>query len=149
MFQVQPLKQELQVEEKMGVSKNMEKEGNLKRSKYLYKVELGLLKVIPMLLAFVSLGNSILFYFNIDWTIFSYIGGTSLLPLLFLYISSYVFHFCSYHRMFLHYILITDCINIYDYHIGISINNLEYLCLQMIIAGISLFIILYLYLNKK
>ena len=127
----------------------MVKEEKLKRNKRLYKIELGLLKIIPMLLAFASLGNSILFYFDIDWTIFSYIGGTSLLPLIFLYISSYVFQFCEYHRMFLLYILITDCINIYDYHVGIPINDLNYLCLQMIIAGISLFIILYLYLNKK
>lgn len=26
------------------------------------------------------------------------------MPLLFLYLTSYLFHFCAYHRMFLHYI---------------------------------------------
>ena len=128
--------------------KDMVKVENLKR-KSLHKIELGLLKIIPMLLAFMYLSNSILYYFNIDCTIFSYIGGVSLLPLLFLYLSSYVFQFCEYHRMFLHYIVIINCINIYDYHIGIPINDLNYISLQLIITGIMLFITLYLYKIKK
>ena len=120
---------------------------NLK-SKILYKIELGLLKVIPMILALTALLNSILSYFGIDLYILSYIGGVSIFTMLFLYLSSYVFKFCEYHRMFLHYIVSTWIINIIDYYIGIPISDLEYLCLQMIIAGISLFIILYLYVKS-
>ena len=127
----------------------MDVEANLNNHKTLYKIELWFLKVIPMLMALNTLSNSILSYFDIDLTIFSYIEGVSLLPLIFFYLSSYVFKFCEYHRMFLHYMLITDCINVYDYHIGFPISDLEYLCLHMIIAGISLFLILYLYLNRK
>lgn len=119
------------------------------KSKILYKIELFLLKIIPMLMAVCSACNSILSYFDIEVTIINYIGGVSLLPLIFLYLFSYVFKFCAYHRMFLHYLLITDIINIYDYHIGIPLDNLEYLCLHMIITVISMFIVLYLYMNKK
>lgn len=120
---------------------------NLK-SKTLYKIELGLLKVIPMILALTALLNSILSYFGIDLYILSYIGGVSIFTMLFLYLSSYVFKFCEYYRMFLHYIVSTWIINIIDYYVGIPISDLEYLCLQMIIAGISLFIILYLYVKS-
>ena len=120
---------------------------NLK-SKTLYKIELGLLKVIPMILALTALLNSILSYFGIDLYILSYIGGVSIFTMLFLYLSSYVFKFCEYHRMFLHYIVSAWIINIIDYYVGIPISDLEYLCLQMIIAGISLFIILYLYVRS-
>ena len=119
------------------------------RSKLLYKIELFLLKIIPMLMAVCSACNSILSYFDIEVVIINYIGGVSLLPLIFLYLSSYVFKFCAYHRMFLHYLLITDIINIYDYHIGIPLDNLEYLCLHMIVTVISMFIVLYLYMNRK
>ena len=111
----------------------------------MYKIELGLLKVIPMILALTALLNSILSYFGIDLYILSYIGGVSIFTMLFLYLSSYVFKFCEYHRMFLHYIVSTWIINIIDYYVGIPISDLEYLCLQIIIAGISLFIILHLY----
>lgn len=115
------------------------------KSKALYKTGLILLKMIPMLLALCCLCNSILSYFNLDVCVLSYIGGISVIPLVFLYLASYMFRFCEYHRMFLHYIVITWMINIYDYYYILPLSNLNYLCLQMIIAGISLFIILYLY----
>ena len=94
------------------------------RSKLLYKIELRLLKIIPMILAFTALLNSILSYFNIDLYILSYIGGISIFTMIFLYLSSYVFKFCEYHRMFLHYVVVTWIINTIDYYIGIPINDL-------------------------
>lgn len=128
----------------------MAAEENL-RSRVLYKLEIGMLKVIPMLLALVALLNSVLSYIGIDMVIFSYIGGISFLPLAFLYLSSYEFQFCEYHRVFLHYVLITNAINIYDYYIGIPLSDLAMLCLYMVVTGISLFTALHLYVtgNKK
>ena len=119
------------------------------KSKMLYKIELLLLKTISMLMALCSVSNSILSYLDIEVVILNYIGGVSILPLIFLYLSSYVFKFCEYHRMFLHYLLITDIINVYDYHIGFPLDDLEYLCLHMIVTAISLFMILYLYMKRK
>ena len=98
-------------------------------NKLLYKVTVIVLKILPMLLAFIILWNFILSYFNIDLVILSYIGGVSLITILFIYITSYTFKFCEYHRMFLHYIVITWIISIIDLYIGIPINDLEYLCL--------------------
>ena len=96
-------------------------------NKLLYKVTVIVLKILPILLAFITLLNSILSYFNIDLVILSYIGGVSLITILFIYIASYTFKFCEYHRIFLHYIVVTWIINIIDLYIGISINDLEYL----------------------
>lgn len=117
----------------------------------LYKIELYLLKIIPIVLAGIHLINTVFSYYNIDIIILSYIGSVSLIPLIFLYISSYVFKFCEYHRMFLHYIVVNNLINIYDYYIGIPIDNKQLLITHLIIAGICLIIILYLYVktNKK
>lgn len=118
------------------------------RDKTLYKLELYLLKIIPMLLALIAFLNTVLSYFDIDLVIWSYIGSVSMLPLIFLYMSSYVFRFCEYHRMFLHYVVITNVLNVYDYYVGIPISDRELLVLHMIITGISLFIILYLYVKS-
>lgn len=120
-------------------------------NKTLYKIQLYLLKVIPMVMAFICILNSVLSYFDIDLPILSYIVGNSFLTIVYFYITSYVFKFCSYHRMFMHYTTITWIINIVDLYIGIPIGDLPYLLLQLIVAGISLFIILYLYVksNKK
>lgn len=118
------------------------------KDKTLYKLELYLLKIIPMLLALIAFLNTVLSYFDIDLVIWSYIGSVSLLPLIFLYMSSYVFRFCEYHRMFLHYVVITNALNVYDYYVGIPISDRELIVLHMIITGISLFIILYLYVKS-
>ena len=75
-------------------------------NKLLYKTTVIVLKILLMLLAFITLLNSILSYFNIDLVILSYIGGVSLITILFIYITSYTFKFCEYHRIFLHYIVV-------------------------------------------
>lgn len=121
----------------------MAMEGN--SNKVLYKVQLYLLKVIPMVMAFIYLINTILSYFDIDLEFLSYLGSGSILMIVYLYVSSYVFRFCEYHRMFLHYIVVINIVNTYDYYIGIPINDLMLLILYQIISGIFLFIILYLY----
>ena len=125
-------------------------EVNLK-SKTLYKIKLYLLKVIPMVMAFICLLNTILSYFNIDIIFLSYLGSCSILMIIYLYIASYVFRFCAYHRMFLHYIVVITGLNTYDFYIGIPINDLSLLIVYQIITGIFLFIILYFYVksNKK
>ena len=117
--------------------------------KGLHKLLLLTLKVIPMLLALVCLLNTTLSYFEIDLVILSYIGGVSILPLIFLYLSSYAFRFCEYHRMFLHYVTLNWVINIYDYYIGVPLSDRNMLALYLIITCVFLFVILYLYLKSR
>lgn len=109
----------------------------------LRRITLYTIKVIPMLLAAVTLLNTLLSYFDIDIPLLSYIGGVSLLPLLFLYLSSYAFKFCEYHRMFLHYVSVTWILNIVDYYIGIPVSNKNMFLLYMVITCLFLFLILY------
>lgn len=113
-------------------------------SKPLYKIELYLLKVIPMIMAALHLASTTLFYFGIDLEVLSYLGGVSFLTLGFLYLSSYVFKFCEYHRMFLHYIVVANLLSIYDTYIGIPVSDGILFMSNMTIAGIFLFLILYL-----
>jgi len=111
----------------------------------LHNLEIKVIKVIPMLLALTALLNTLLSYFYMEVPLLSYIGGVSILPLLFLYLSSYAFGFCSYHRMFLHYVSVNWVLNIYDYYIGIPLSDKELLMMYLIITGIFIFIILYLH----
>ena len=113
-------------------------------NKRLYKLELYSAKVVPMLMAGITLANTVLSYVGIQLVCLSYIGGISLLVLIRFYITSYTYRFCSYHRMFLHYILISNSVALYDYHVGIPLSDVNLFALNMIIAGMSLFIILYL-----
>lgn len=124
-------------------------EVNSLRNKSLYKIELYLLKIMPMLLAVIYLINTVFSYYDIVIPALSYIGGLSFIPLVFMYISSYVFMFCGYHRMFLHYIVINDLLNLIDYYYTLPIQDWELFIIHMSIAGISLFIILYLYVKNN
>jgi len=119
------------------------------QDKLLCKVELLLLKIIPMVLSLIYFSNTILSYCDIDVGFLSIIGGVGVIPLLFLYISSYVFKFCEYHRMFLHYIVANNLITYYDYYIGIPITNKKFLSLNLILYFILLIFVLYLYLKSK
>ena len=101
-----------------------------------------------MVMAFIYLLNMILSYYNIDLEIFSYLAGNSVLTIMFLYISSYVFKFCKYHRMFIHYTTFIWILNIYDLYIGIPLNDRNLFTMYLSITGIFLFIILYLYVKS-
>ena len=76
-----------------------------------------------MIISLFYLINTITAFIGIDIPILSTISGMSLLTWIFMYIATIVFNFCSYHRMFLYYILIVDIINIIDYYISIPISD--------------------------
>lgn len=122
----------------------MEKEAKLKNK--MYKLVLYSLKVIPMILSGIVLANTILFYFGIDVPLFSMI--TTSLFVTFIYITSYAFKFCKYHRMFIHYFTINLILNYIDYNFGLPLNDNHLFLMYMIITGICLFLILYFKICK-
>lgn len=111
-------------------------------NKALYRIVLYSAKVIPMIIAGIYFLNTVLSYLYIDIPLLSYIVQFLLIG--FLYAVSYAFRFCSWHRMFIHYILIVLIVNIIDYHIGIPISDRSLLLLYFIISAIFMFITLYL-----
>ena len=115
----------------------------LRRSSF-HKLLLLVLKYILMVIAFCYMLNT-MFYIEP----LSNIAGVSLLTWIFLYLASVVFEFCSYHRMFLWYILIDDILNIVDYYWSIPISTDNLIRVHNILAGITLFIILILYVESN
>lgn len=114
-----------------------------------YKLLILVLKFIPMLTALCYMTSTIFNYFDYNIEPLSNIGGMSLLIWVFIYLASVVFKFCSYHRMFLWYILIDDLFNIIDYYWSIPISTDNILMLHNIWIGITLFIILVLYVKSN
>lgn len=117
-------------------------------NKYLYKIVLYFLRVVPMLLALSCALNNILCYFYIDIHVLSYISGIGFIPLIFLYLSSYLYHFCECYRMFLYYVAINNAINIYDYEFGLPISAKEYLMINLVLIAITLFSVLYIHIRE-
>lgn len=119
------------------------------KSKTLYKVELILIKFIPFILALICFLNTVFSYFGIDLEVLAYVGGASLLTLFFLYVSSYLFKFCTYHRLPLHYVVVNDILNTYDYYVGIPLDDRNLLILYLVITFIFLMLITYSYVKSN
>ena len=108
-----------------------------------YKVTLGLLKVIPMLLAACDALNTLTCLLGYDLVALSFIGGVSFLTLTFLYLVSYVFRFCVYHRMFLHYLLVNNIIITLEFPVGLTVSFLGLCCIFSVNFCVFLFLVLY------
>lgn len=115
----------------------------------MYKLELLCVKYIPILIAVIVLSNAILSYFDIYIEEINYIAGTSFLTLIPMYISSYAYKFCEYHRMFIHYILSHKLLVTVDMYIGIPISDFNMLMVYLVLAGIFTLVILYLHQKCK
>lgn len=120
-------------------------EENLQHS--LYKIELHWIKIIPMVIAALSFLDTILSYIGYEGNTISYI--VALLVWLFLYLSSFVFKFCRWHRMFLYYILIEGIINWYDYEFIIPLKLRPMIAIQLVIAIVCVSIGLYFHQHDK
>ena len=113
----------------------------------LYKIELVIIKALPFLLAVLYLITTILDYFGINSTIVNYIAMAGLYASL--YITSYVFKFCEYHRMPLHYIVLINILSVYDVYIGIPLDNFRLFQMYAIITCLFLFLTVYLYAKSS
>lgn len=120
-------------------------------NKSLYKTTILYLKIIPLLIALFDFINTLLSYYEIEIPVISYIAGISFLPIIFIYMTSYVFRFCEYHRLPLHYVVINNIVCIYDEYIGIPCTDSAMLSIYFMILFIFIFLAIYLHEkdNKK
>ena len=122
------------------VEKFSVKEGNL--NKAFHKLVLYSVKMIPVVISGIYILNTVLSYFYIDLPLLSYI--VQYLFIAFMYIGSYAFKFCSWHRLFIHYITLILTINIIDYHFQLPLTDRGILLLYGILTGVFIFVGIYL-----
>lgn len=78
----------------------------------LYKTSILILKVLPSILALFYLVANIFGSFKIYIPVLSYFGSLSLLPAIFILVSSKVFNFCIVHRLPIYFILLINFVNL-------------------------------------
>lgn len=120
-----------------------------KLSKKMVKNFVLVTKILPMIIAAIHFLNSTISFFYGNDIPLNYLGGVSLLLVLYLYFASYTFKLCEYYRMYLHYIVAINIINIYDYYIGIPINDMNMYLLCVLLTIITMFIAIYLKFFRK
>lgn len=119
------------------------------KSKYLYKTFLVTLKVIPYLIAFCYITFTTGCYFGVELNVIGYIASCSILTWLVLYIGSFVFRFCPYHRVPLYFILLNDILNVVDTYIGLPVETGSLFLLHIALFGVMLLLYVFLRLKAK
>jgi hypothetical protein len=119
------------------------------KSKSLYKITLFILKLLPAVIAISYILDFVCDFFNLKAQILTHYIGYIIAPVSFMYLSSYLFRFCSYHRIFIHYIALEEGLNIANSYFDIPISYEAFGLLRIIITVIFLFSFIYLFINKK
>gem|GEM_PF-3761035 len=125
----------------------MKKEENSRRR--LHKSLLLLLKFMPMVLALCDVLNTVLDYMQITCYPLSWLSGISFFPWLFILVASFALDFCTYHRIFLYYIFVTNLLSVIDMEIGIPISDKYLIDLHCILLGVFCFLALHFYLKSR
>ena len=125
----------------------MAREERLKRSEY--KVFLIIIKYLPYLIMILEVVNTFACIFGKQLIALSYIGGTSYLVLLFMLLTSYVFDFCSYHRVPIYYILTNNTLTLWDFYVGIPVSNAGILDINLVLVGSTVLLMTLLYCKEK
>lgn len=128
----------------------MSTENNLK-SKALYKLTIATLKVLPIIMVLGYFLMLIGFYFDSKYIVISHILGTVIPPLIFIYITSYVFKFCAFHRIFIHYYAFINILNTSDHYLHPYFNEKIVTGLHdgVTVVFIITAIIMYIYKYKR
>lgn len=111
------------------------------KSKFAQKLMLYSVRIIPMVITGIYILNTVFSYYGIDWEGFSYI--VQFLFIGFMYLASFAFKFCRWHRMFIHYIFLISILNIVDYHWGIPLSDRNLFLMYMVLTGVCLFLVLW------
>lgn len=102
---------------------SIEKEEKSLKSKEMYKITILLLKVLPMTMVFAYLLMLGCFYYAPEYVLIPHLLGTVFAPLAFIYITSYVFRFCAFHRIFIHYYAFISVLNVSDHYLEPYFND--------------------------
>lgn len=118
----------------------------------LRKLLILLIKYIPIIQMVGMLFNNIIYYFDINNTItytLDFIIGNSIITTILLYVCSYIFKFCKWHRI----IITTNLINIFiaqiDIIFYIPISDLILLITYHIISVIAIIVATYNHLKQN
>ena len=118
------------------------------KSKSMYKATLYTLKILPMVMAFSYLMITVCAHLQVPWQLPFHYLGLAVAPLVFMYLTSYVFKFCNYHRIFIHYIAFVELLNLTDWYFGIPISNSAICILHYGVTAIFIIVAYCMYIKK-
>ena len=116
-------------------------------NKNLYKLTIITLKFLPIIMASAFMISNIIHITIVQ--IMCHIIGLNVAQFLFIYLTSYAFKFCNYHRIFIHYLILIETINVIDWYIEIPISDKAMQITHIVISVVFILIAIKMYYNKN
>ena len=114
-----------------------------------HKSFLIILKYIPHILAFNYVIYTLLEFIGFDVIWMGYIFHLSIVPWLFLYLTSFVFKYCYVHRLPLYYIALNEIITVSDFYLTIPLSDNKLLIVHLLLIALLIFGYSIYYKNVK
>ena len=89
--------------------------------------------VIEMISIFLGFGTQVLVNFI----------GMIVAPILFMYLASYVFKFCEYHRIFIHYVLILEILTTVKWYYPVIVTSQLVLNVSFFLSGLLMLCVVF------
>lgn len=116
-------------------------------NKNLYKLTIITLKFLPIVMASAFMISNVIHIAIVQ--MICHIIGLNIAQFLFIYLTSYAFKFCNYHRIFIHYLVLIETINAIDWYIGIPISDKAMEITHIVISVVFIAIAVEMYYNKN
>ena len=114
-----------------------------------HKGFLVILKYIPHFVTFFYVLYTLLSFAGIDAIILGRLTHISVIPWLFMYMTSHIFRYCYVHRLPLYYIASNELLIDTDYYIGLPVSDIKLLLIHLTAIIILIFGYSYYYVKFK
>lgn len=101
-----------------------------------HKLLIFVLKILPAIMAGSYIIEMISIFLGFGTQVLINFIGMIVAPILFMYLASYVFKFCEYHRIFIHYVLILEILTTVKWYYPVIVTSQMVLNISFFLSGL-------------
>ena len=113
-----------------------------------HKLLIFVLKILPAIMAGSYVIEMISIFLGFDTQVLVNFIGMIVAPILFMYLASYVFKFCEYHRIFIHYVLILEILTTVKWYYPVIVTSELVLNISFVLSGLLMLCVVFFNVYK-
>lgn len=113
-----------------------------------HKLLIFVLKILPAIMAGSYVIEMISIFLGFGTQVLVNFIGMIVAPILFMYLASYVFKFCEYHRIFIHYVLILEILTTVKWYYPVIVTSQLVLNISFVLSGLLMLCVVFFNVYK-
>lgn len=113
-----------------------------------HKLLIFTLKILPAIMASSYVIEMISIFLGFGTQVLVNFIGMIVAPILFMYLASYVFKFCEYHRIFIHYVLILEILTTVKWYYPVIVTSQMVLNISFFLSGLLMLCVVFFNVYK-